>query len=165
MVAAAVVVDEIFDSLNTRPHKHTRTPFFFFLSSFSHHYPFFLPHLHTLPAALLSHPPKDHMASGRAILGSLVATGDKLFLDELTLGGLKPWSASQFYMYSISRPEMTHFVNITEDLFQTKIKALALHKSQFENEQGLEANGRWLSEQVGVYMIFLWCFVRVCECL
>lgn len=83
-----------------------------------------------------------------AVLGFGVSSS--LIFDELATAGVAPWTPEQFYMFALTSPEMTHYVDITGTPIEDKYNALLLHKSQygFLPPQLIKAGVNWIGEQV-----------------
>lgn len=84
-----------------------------------------------------------------AVLG--FGASSSLIFDELATAGIEPWEVSQFYMFSLTSPEMTHYIDLSGAAFDDKVNALLLHKSQYGlfDPQVIKAGVRWIGEQVG----------------
>lgn len=93
----------------------------------------------------------DHQTSGRicmdAVLGFGVSGG--LVFDALDIAGIKPWVVSQFYMFALTSPEMTHYVDLDGQPLQDKIDSFLLHKSQYLEPKQVIEGAYWLVEKVG----------------
>eukprot|EP00053_Salpingoeca_punica_P010001 m.90097 g.90097 ORF g.90097 m.90097 type:complete len:298 (-) comp15246_c0_seq8:579-1472(-) len=93
----------------------------------------------------------DHQRSGQAVLDTLKSFFPELPLaaDELGMAGIAPWRVSQFYMFALSSPHITHYVPLDEGTLQRKINALSMQKSQISNATATALNVRWLAQQTG----------------
>jgi LmbE family N-acetylglucosaminyl deacetylase len=94
----------------------------------------------------------DHMQSGKLCLDAVLGFGvsSNLIFDELSNAGVAPWDGiEQFYMFALTSPEMTHYVDIAGTPIDDKINALLEHKSQFVDPKLVKAGITWIAEQVG----------------
>lgn len=92
----------------------------------------------------------DHQMSGRVALDVVLgfaASLDKNY-DELAAAGVLPWDVSQFYMFGLQQG-LTHYVELSSSLLETKVNSIALHKSQVDNRTSLALNVQWIAQQVG----------------
>ncbi len=47
------------------------------------------------------------------------------------------------------KQQLTHYIEITPPLLETKINSIALHKSQVDNRTSLAINVEWVAQQIG----------------
>ncbi len=121
---------------------------------------------------IMIHP--DHRAIGALTRDCIFGyeTSSALMFDELLLGacpvfphsprglhvgglrhpldaGLQPWTVSQFYMFAVTAPPMTHYVALAAADLDAKIAAFGEHRSQVQNETSAVAQYfLWLAGKV-----------------
>jgi LmbE family N-acetylglucosaminyl deacetylase len=87
---------------------------------------------------------RDHRQTGEATLDAVFpGAGNALFFGELLAEGLEPWNAPQVYLAWTNEP------NLHEDVtgfLDTKLRALAEHKSQLEDDT-LAFFEKWLTKE------------------
>lgn len=94
----------------------------------------------------------DHQTTGKLVrdtlLGFEASTASEY--DELSDAGLAPWDVTQYWMFALTLPEMTHYVQLNSEMFQKKVNAYALHVSQVQGDTAqLRTNVAWIAGQIG----------------
>jgi hypothetical protein len=67
---------------------------------------------------------QDHQRCGQATFDTLASFFPSLPLaaDELGTSGVLPWRVTQFYMFALSQPYITHFVELSDALMAHKVR-------------------------------------------
>ncbi|HEX6548605.1 MAG TPA: PIG-L deacetylase family protein [Candidatus Dormibacteraeota bacterium] len=93
-----------------------------------------------------SHP--DHLAVGEATLSAVYpdARNPRAYSEQL-LRGLEPHKVREVWVNAIDVSD--HFVEISEQLLETKLKAIMCHRSQFEKpDVDPDAPAKWIRERM-----------------
>ena len=96
----------------------------------------------------------DHQHVGKIVFNTLYGSGsasdnDKLFVDLLDAGNLEKWKVEQLYFFALTKTQpITHYVELSEDLLNMKIKAQSLHKSQYPTPPFNTT--KWIASQIGL---------------